>query len=71
MPEKQLDLDTESDESGVVYIGWDSISVYLNGNGDICISQYNPVQCEDAVIVIPALYCDAVLREIKRASHHG
>ena len=66
MSEEQLDL--EADDEGVIHIGLESISVYSNLHGDICISQYCQLACGEVVIVIPVLYCDAVIREIKRAA---
>lgn len=59
--------DTQDDDYGVINIGWDEIRVYLNVNGDICISQHNPLEGQENLVLIPQLYCDVFLREVKRA----
>jgi len=59
--------DDTQDDYGVITIGWDEIRVYLNTKGDICISQHNPIEGQENLVLIPQLYCDVFLREVKRA----
>jgi hypothetical protein len=46
----------------VIPFGYEEMTIYGNGGGDICIKQTNYGECEDDVtVVIPRLYLDSVI----------
>lgn len=60
---KVSDISDDSEEGMeiVIPIGYESITVYANGNGDVCIKQSCYGACtDDVIVIVPRLYVDSV-----------